>query len=76
VRCSEIKGDAQCSINAAYPVEAKESDAVAEPASVRGCGLLGKYPRICATPISTTARKPAARADVDVGAISQVDSGS
>lgn len=45
----KIKDDAQCGINATHLVEAKEPDAVTEPARVDRCGLLGKYPGVRAT---------------------------
>jgi hypothetical protein len=42
----ETQDDAQCRINAAHLVEAEEPDALAEPARVDRCGLLGKYPGV------------------------------
>jgi hypothetical protein len=48
-RRSEIQDDAQCRIDTAHFVEAEERDALAEPARVDCCGLLGKYPGARAT---------------------------
>lgn len=46
VRRLDIQDDAQRGINAAQLVEAEEPDALAEPARVDRCGLLGKYPGV------------------------------
>jgi hypothetical protein len=42
----ETQDDTQCRINAAHLVEAEEPDALAEPARVDRCGLLGRYPGV------------------------------
>ncbi len=39
----QTEDDAQCGINATHLLEAEASDAVAEPARVYRCGLLGKH---------------------------------
>ena len=74
-QCLKIQDNAQCRINAAHLVEAEVPDALAEPARVDRRCLLGKH-SVILPPISTSGRKLAARADVDVGATSQVDNGS
>ena len=43
---SEIENDAQCRINAAHLVETEAPDALAEPARVDSCCLLGKHPSV------------------------------
>ena len=70
----EIQDDAQCRINAAHLVEAEEPDARAEPG--RPAAVCSASTRVFTPRTSTSGRKLAARADVDVGATNQVDSGS
>ena len=73
---SESEHQPERGVDLSQLVVGQVSGGGAEPFGVDRCSLLSEHPRVDAAGTSISGRKLAARADVDVGATSQVDSGS